>query len=167
MITSWVKTAPSMVTEPNCVRSILGSMAPHRPSPPMAGQTRCPRTDPQNRPREASHGTRAAELPRWSSRTLVSPGGPRQRQANLHLSEAGQRQAIAVTPSLLRAGLRTRWSGEVVELVALEAAGVADAGEDRDAVGDGNADSDVALLVLGDAGHPGVYAVVQRVGALL
>jgi hypothetical protein len=50
----------------------------------------------------------------------------------------------------------------VVHLVGLEAAAVADAGEDRDAVGDGNADSDVALLVLGDAGHPGVYAVVQR-----
>ena len=76
-----------------------------------------------------------------------------------------QRQAIAVTPSPLRAGLRTRWSGEVVQLVGLEAAGVADVGEDRDAVGDGNADSDVAFLVLGDAGHPGVYAVVQRVGA--
>jgi hypothetical protein len=42
--------------------------------------------------------------------------------------------------------LRTRWSGEVVQLVGLEAAGVADVGEDRDAVGDGNADSDVALL---------------------
>jgi hypothetical protein len=40
-------------------------------------------------------------------------------------------------------------------------------GEDRDAVGDGEADSDVALLVLGDAGHPGGYAVVQRVAALL
>ena len=59
---------------------------------------------------------------------------------------------MAVTPSLLRAGLRTRWSGEVVQLVALEAAGVADVGEDRAAVGDGEADSNVALLVLGDAG---------------
>jgi hypothetical protein len=78
-----------------------------------------------------------------------------------------QRQAIPVTPSLLRADLRTRWSGEVVQLDALEAAGVADVGEDRAAVGDGEPDSDVALLVLGDAGHPGVYAVVQCVGALL
>src|SRR4029450_5215021 len=33
MITSWVMVSPSMVTEPNCVRSILGSMVPHRPSP--------------------------------------------------------------------------------------------------------------------------------------
>jgi hypothetical protein len=63
-----------------------------------------------------------------------------------------QRQAIPVTPSVLRAGLRTGWSGEVVQLVALEAAGVADVGEDRAAVGDGEPDSDVALLVLGDAG---------------
>src|SRR6266508_5015455 len=91
MITSWVKTAPSMVTEPNCVRSILGSMAPHRPSPPMAGQTRCPRTDPQNRPREAAHGTRAAELTRWSSRTLVRPGRPDSAKPTYTL----QRQAIA------------------------------------------------------------------------
>lgn len=63
-----------------------------------------------------------------------------------------QRQAIAVTPSVLSVGLRTGWSGEVVQLVALEAAGVADVGEDRAAVEDGEADSDVALLVLGDAG---------------
>jgi len=34
----------------------------------------------------------------------------------------------------------------VVQLVGLEAAGVADVGEDRDAVGDGNADSDVPFL---------------------
>ena len=84
----------------------------------------------------------SAELPRWSSRTLVRPGRPDSATPTYTF----QRQAIAVTPSLLRAGLRTRWSGEVVQLVGLEAAGVADVGEDRDAVGDGNADSDVALL---------------------
>jgi hypothetical protein len=71
-----------------------------------------------------------------------------------------QRRAIPVTPSMLRAGLRTGWSGEVVQFVALEAAGVADVGEDRAAVGDGEPDSDVALLVLATPG-PGLH---PRVG---
>src|SRR6266508_1963597 len=139
------------------------------PSPPMAGQTRCPRTDPQNRPREAAHGTRAAELPRWSSRTLVRPGRPDSAKPTYTL----QRQAIAPEAGdrchsePAQGGLADEVGGEVVQLVALEAAGVADVGEDRDAVAEGNADSDVALRVLGDAGHPGVYAVLQRVGALL
>jgi hypothetical protein len=117
--------------------------------------------DPTDPTREASHvdrapNSRGGHPGRWS--VLVGPDSAKP-------TYTFQRQAIAVTPSLLRAGLRTRWSGEVVQLVGLEAAGVADVGEDRDAVGDGNADSDVALLVLGDAGHPGVYAVVQRIGA--
>jgi hypothetical protein len=84
-----------------------------------------------------------------------------RRQANLHLPEAGDR--CHSEPA--QGGLADEVVGEVVQLVGLEAAGVADVGEDRDAVGDGNADSDVALRVLGDAGHPEVYAVVQRVGA--
>jgi hypothetical protein len=73
-----------------------------------------------------------------------------------------QRQAIVVTPSVLSVGLRTGWSGEVVQLVALEAAGVADVGEDRAAVGDGEPDSDVALLVLDDAGPGSTDGLVTR-----
>jgi hypothetical protein len=84
----------------------------------------------------------SAELPRWSSRTLVRPGRPRQRQANLHLPEVGDRWHS----ERAQGGLADEVVGEVVQLVGLEAAAVADGGEDRDAVADGNADSDVAFL---------------------
>src|SRR6266508_176091 len=56
---------------------------------------------------------------------------------------------------------------ECVGGVAREPAGVADPREDVDPVGHAVAEGHVALLVLGDAAHPAVDAVVGRVGGLL
>src|SRR5512132_2133163 len=87
--------------------------APRRPRP---GRPAVSARTPQNRPREASHGTRATEFRgghpgRWS--VLMGAGSAKP-------TYTFQRQAIAVTPSVLSVGLRTGWSGEVVQLVALE-----------------------------------------------
>src|SRR5512132_2980070 len=63
MITSWVKTAPLMVTEPNCVWSILGSMVSHRSLPPLPSQRRRPRLGPHRaRPAAGCQGARRADL---------------------------------------------------------------------------------------------------------
>src|SRR5512132_2937771 len=55
MSTSCSNTFPSMVTEPNCVSSILGSMLPSPPSPPRGGMYLHSACD-------AQRGARAAEL---------------------------------------------------------------------------------------------------------
>src|SRR5439155_26741189 len=58
-------------------------------------------------------------------------------------------------------------AGQDARRVTREAAGVADSGEHVGAVGNAVAEGHVPVLVLRDAAHPAVDAVVRGVGALL
>jgi hypothetical protein len=82
MTTSCSNTFPSMVTEPNCVSSILGSMLPSPPSPPRGRhvstlRVRCTTGSPSGR-------ALGAVIPDGV------PGGTRRSSANRH--PPGERQ---------------------------------------------------------------------------